>query len=333
MKFSFEHIEFLPALAIVPLLLILFIFVVRRKKYVVKKLGNPVLVKSLMKNYSPANFFLKFFFLLLAITATVLALMNLQKPGQSANIKRAGVDVMIAIDVSKSMLATDSKPNRLEKARQLVYKLMDELKDDRIGLVLFAGRAYLQMPLTTDHSAARMYVQNASPDVIPTQGTIFSEALRVCNSGYNSKERKFKSIVLISDGEDHDPEALKTAASLAENGVMINTVGIGSPEGSNIIDPSTDTYKTDAQGQPVLSKLNEPLLQQMAASTKGIYSRLDNVTESVKALKDQINTIEKTTVDDSTFRDYDSYFYWFVAAAILFLVLEQLWPERKWKIA
>ncbi len=263
----------------------------------------------------------------------VLATMNLQKPGQSANVKRAGVDVMIAIDVSKSMLATDSKPNRLEKARQLVYKLLEELKDDRIGLVLFAGRAYLQMPLTTDHSAAKMYVQNASPDVIPTQGTIFSEALRVSNSGFNSKERKFKSIVLISDGEDHDPEALKIAASLAENGVMINTVGIGSPEGSNIIDPSTDTYKTDAQGQPVLSKLNEPLLQQMAAASKGVYSRLDNVAETVKTLKDQINTIEKTSIDDASFRDYDSLFYWFVAAAILFLVLEQCWPERKWKIA
>lgn len=259
--------------------------------------------------------------------------MNLQKPGKSANLKRAGVDVMLAIDVSKSMLATDSKPNRLEKARQLVYKLLDELKDDRIGLVLFAGRAYLQMPLTTDHSAAKMYVQNAGPDAIPTQGTVFSEALNICNSGFNSKERKFKTIVLISDGEDHDPEALKLASSLGENGVMINTIGIGSPEGSNIIDPSTDTYKVDAQGQPVISKLNEPLLQQLASTTKGVYSRLDNVNETVKIIKSQISSIEKSPIDDASFRDYDSYFFWFIGAAILLLTIEQFWPERKWKIA
>lgn len=333
MKFSFQHIEFLPALAIIPALILLFFFVIRRKKYIAKKIGNPTLVKSLAANYSPANFFLKFLFLLLATTAIVLALMNLQKPGQSANVKRAGVDIMIALDVSKSMLATDAKPSRLEKARQLIYKLLDELKDDRIGLVLFAGRAYLQMPITTDHSAAKMYVQNANPDIIPTQGTIFSEALKVSNTGFNSKERKFKSVVLISDGEDHDPEALKVASSLAENGVMINTVGIGSPEGTNIIDPSTDTYKVDAQGQPVISKLNEPLLQQMAATTKGVYSRLDNIAETVKTLKDQINTIEKTSVDDASFRDYDSFYYWFAGAALLFLIIELIWPERKWKIA
>jgi Ca-activated chloride channel homolog len=333
LNFEFEHIDFLPALAIIPTLLFLFIWILQGKKSIAKKIGNPQLVKELSKNYSPANFIIKFVFVLLALAAIVLGVLNMRKPGQSANLKRAGVDVVIALDVSKSMLADDSKPNRLEKARQFVYKLLDELKDDRIGLVLFAGRAYLQMPLTTDHSAARIYVQNASPDAVPTQGTIVSEALRMSNSAFNSRERKFKSIVLITDGEDHDPEAQTLGASLAQNGVMVNTIGIGSPEGSPIMDPATDSYKTDPQGQTVISKLNETLLQDLANTTKGVYVRLDNVVAAVTRIREQLDTIEKTSLEDATFRDYDTFYFWFIGAALLLLVIEIMWPERKWKLA
>ncbi len=333
MNFSFEHIEYLPGLAVIPLLVVLFIFAWQRKKYISKKIGDSKLVKSLTGNYSSFNYLIKFLFLLIAISAIVLAAMNLQKPGQIAHVKRSGVDVVIALDVSKSMLATDIKPSRLERARQMVYKLLDELKDDRIGLVLFAGRAYLQMPLTTDHSAARIYVQNASPDIVPTQGTIFSEALRMSNTAFNSKERKFKSIILISDGEDHDAEAVGLAAGMAQNGIMINTVGIGSPEGSNITDPATGNLKTDLNGQPVISKLNESLLQQLSTTTKGIYVRLEDVNEAVSKIRAQIDTIEKSPVDDPAFRDYKSYFYWFIGVALLLVVLEFVWPERKWKTA
>ncbi len=179
-------------------------------------------------------------FFALALAAVIVASANLQKPGAMDDVQRKGVDVVIAMDVSKSMLAEDIKPNRLERARQLVYKLMDQLPNDRVGLVLFAGRAYLQMPLTTDHGAARMYIQQAGPDVVPTQGTVISEALRASNSAFNSKERKFKSIVLITDGEDHDPQAVPLAQQLAEDGVMINSVGIGSAEGAPIMDPATN---------------------------------------------------------------------------------------------
>lgn len=333
MKFEFEHIEYLPALAIIPALLFIFIWIVRQKKTIAKKIGNPALVKELTRSYSPWNFISKFLFLMVALAAVIVSLINPQKPGVSANVKRAGVDVVIALDVSRSMMAEDVKPNRLEKSRQLIYKLLDELKDDRIGLVFFAGRSYLQMPLTTDHSAARIYIQNASPDAIPTQGTVFSEALRMSNSAFNSKERKFKAIVLISDGEDHDAEAQTMGPSLASNGIMVNTVGIGSPDGSTIIDPGTDTYKKDAQGQTVVSRLNESLLQDLAGSTKGVYIRLDNIPDAVSKIKAQLDTIEKSPLEDSAFRDYDTYYYWLIALAILLLVLEQLWPERKWKLA
>lgn len=333
MKFEYEHIEFLPALVILPALVFIFIWIVQQKKAVAKQIGNPALVKDLTRSYSPVNFLLKFIFLLLAIAAIIVAAINIQTPGTSANVKRAGIDVVIALDVSKSMLAEDSKPNRLEKARQLIYKLLDELKDDRIALVFFAGRAYLQMPLTTDHGAARIYIQNASPDIVPTQGTVVGEALKMSNTAFNSKERKFKSIILITDGEDHDAEAQTLSASLAAKGVMVNTIGIGSPEGSMIMDPSTESYKKDAQGQTVVTRLNELLLQQLATETKGVYIRLDNVPEAVTKISAQLDTIEKTSLDDNSFKDYDTYYYWFIGLALLFIIAEFLWPERKWKIA
>lgn len=333
MNFHFEYIELLPVLGIVPLLILLFIWAWYRKKSIARKIGDPSLIKDLTSSYSPKNYIIKFLLVVVAIIAIIAAVINPQKPGNNATVKRAGVDVMIAIDVSKSMLAEDAKPNRLEKARQFIYKLTDELKDDRIGLVVFAGHAYLQMPLTTDHSAARIYIQNASPDNVPTQGTVLGEALRMCNSAFNSKERKYKSIVLITDGEDHDAEAQTLATSLAANGVMINTVGIGSTEGLNIMDPATDSYKKDALGQPVVSKLNESLLQQIATASNGVYVRLDKITDAVQTIRTRLNTIEKSPLEDMAFRDYESYFYWLIGAALFLLIAEFFWPEKKWTLA
>jgi Ca-activated chloride channel family protein len=245
------------------------------------------------------------------------------------NVNRKGVDVMIVMDVSKSMLAQDIKPNRLERAKQLVNKIIERMENDRVGLVLFAGRAYMQMPLTTDHSASKMYVQNASPDAVPTQGTVIAEALKMANSAFNSKERKYKAIVLISDGEDHDPEALPVAKTLQQNGVMINTIGIGSPEGAPIIDPNTNDYKKDAQGNNVITKLNEPELQQLAQAGNGIYDRLEDPTETADAITKQLGTIEQKAVSDNSYVNYISYFYWFIALAVVLLLVEMFVSEKR----
>jgi Ca-activated chloride channel family protein len=247
-------------------------------------------------------------------------------------VERKGVDVMIALDVSNSMLAEDIKPNRLEKAKQLVNRLMGFLENDRVGLVLFAGRAYMQMPLTTDHVAARMYVQNAGPDIVPTQGTMISEALKLSSSAFNSKERKYKAIVLITDGEDHDPSSLEIAAQLASNGVIINTVGIGSALGTPIPDPSTGQYRKDNQGNTVLSKLNESQLKQLAAETKGVYVNAEDINEATDLLTKQLETIQESAVEDSAFKDYIHYFQWFLGMALIFLTVEFLLPERKMKL-
>lgn len=333
MNYRFQHIEYLTALAVIPLVIVLYGQLLFWKKNTAKKIGDQHLVQALIANYSPANFLLKFLFITLALAGIITAAANLQLPGAMDNVQRKGVDVVIAMDVSKSMLAEDIKPNRLERARQLVYKLMDQLPNDRIGLVLFAGRAYLQMPLTTDHGAARMYIQQAGPQVVPTQGTVIAEALRASNSAFNSKERKYKSIVLITDGEDHDPQAIELARQLAGDGVMVNTVGIGSTQGAPIIDPATNEYKKDETGNTVISKLNETELQQLARVSKGVYAKLIDVNTTVDAIAKQLSTIEHTAMDDNAFRDYKSFFQWFLAVALVLLTAEFFLPERKWKTA
>jgi Ca-activated chloride channel family protein len=332
--FRFQHIEYLTGLAFIPVLLILFFGLLRWKKKRVQQMGDPLLVKELTRNYSPPKFAFKFILVLLSVAVIVLGAANLQKPGEMEKVNRKGVDVMIALDVSKSMLAEDVQPNRLERAKQLVNRLMDKMENDRIGLVLFAGRAYVQMPLTTDHGAARMYLQNANPDAVPSQGTVIGEALRVSNTAFNSKERKFKAIVLISDGEDHDPQAVQMTRALSQNGVMVNTVGIGSPEGIPLFNRAKNELLKDASGNSIISKLNEAELQQLAQQTNGIYVRLDDTGDAVNKLKLQLDTIEQKALGDEAFINYKSYFQWFLGLAFILLLIELITSEKKkWKPA
>ena len=308
-------------------------FLLQWKKSTVKKIGDERLVSQLTKNYSPLKFLIKFIIVLLAFAGITLGAMNLQSQEKTENIQRKGVDVMLVLDVSKSMLAEDVKPSRLERAKQLLTLLMGKLENDRVGLVLFAGHAYMQMPLTTDHGAARMYIQDASPSAVPTQGTVIAEALTMANNSFNNKEQKYKAIVLISDGEDHDPDAEKVAKELAKDGVMINTVGIGSPDGAPIIDPVTKELKKDAEGQTVISKLNEAELSHLSDITNGIYIRLDNIDDALITLSQQLDSIEKKSLSDTEYVNYESYFQWFLGAALLLLLLEFILPERKMKLA
>lgn len=325
----FEHTIFLYGLLLLPFLVFLFFYLLQWKRNTSKKIGDPKLVKDLVKNYSPWRFNTKVVLVLLAFGICVVAAANLQKQADQEGINRKGVDVMIALDVSRSMLANDFAPNRLERARQLVIKLMDKLPNDRIGIVLFAGRAYMQMPLTTDHSAARMYIQQAGPDVVPAQGTAIGEALQMANTAFNSKERKFKSIVLISDGESHDEDAVQVTQKLAESGVMVNAVGIGSTDGTVLIDPETGTSKKDLQGNAVITKLNETLLQQIAQNSNGAYIKLEDSDAAVQQILERLSTIEQKSLQDAAYINYKSFFQWFIGAAILFLIIELLIPERK----
>lgn len=327
--YRIQHTEYLVGLAALPLLGAALWFLLGWKKNTIARIGDPSLVRQLISNFSSTRFLVKAGLALLAFVIIVIGAGNPQKPGKMENVQRKGVDVMIVLDVSKSMLARDIKPSRLEKAKQFLQLLTEKLENDRIGLILFAGRSYLQMPLTSDHGAARMYIQDASPDAVPTQGTVIAEALKMAGSAFNSKERKYKSILLISDGEDHDPDALNAAKELAKEGVMINTIGIGSPEGSPIVDPATGELKKDAQGNTVISKLNEAELQQLADVGKGEYVRLDNVDDALITMTTQLDSVEKKSMSDAEFVDYISYFQWFLGIALLFLLFEFFFSERR----
>jgi Ca-activated chloride channel family protein len=227
---------------------------------------------------------------------------------------------MIALDVSKSMLAEDIQPNRLQRAKLLVNKLIDELDNDKIGLVVFAGRAYLQMPLTSDHSAAKMYVNAASTASVPTQGTVIGDALQICNNAFEKEQKKFKAVILISDGEDHDEKAVEIAKTMAEDGVLLHTIGIGT---------STKEVKKNADGTPVITRVNEKELMDLALTGNGSFQLLADADAAVSQVIKEIDGMEKKTIKDNSLLNYRSFFPWFLGAAILILILELLYPERK----
>ena len=329
MDFQFQYPDHILLMLAIPVLILLFLLLLRWKKNVRKKMGDVRLIKALTANFSPSLFLTKYVLLSVAFAAGVIAVMNPRKPGAADSFTRKGIDVVVALDVSKSMLANDLAPNRLERAKQFINKLMTVMPDDRIGLVLFAGKAYLQMPLTADHGSAQLFVTSASPEAVPQQGTVISDALGMSEKAFNPKERRFKTIVLISDGEDHDPEAVQTAEKLAEQGVMINTVGVGSPEGSFIVDPVTGQNKVDATGTTVITKLNEETLRQVAEKTNGVYIRLEGSDEAVTELKKQLSQIETKSYGDVSLINYKTYYMWFAGAMLLLLVVEPFIPERK----
>jgi len=333
LNFQFQYKEFLLLFSALVAFAILFVFLLRWKKRTIKKIGDNRLVQQLIKNFSPQLFAGKFVLFSMAFALGIVAVANLRRPGSAENISRKGIDVVIALDVSKSMLATDLSPNRLERAKQMILKLMDQMPNDRIALVLFAGKAYMQMPLTIDHGAAAIFVSSATPDAIPAQGTVFSDALQMSARAFNTKEGRFKSVILISDGEDHDEEALKTAESISQQGIMVCTVGIGSPEGSQIPDNATNDYKRDAMGNIVISKLNEDELKQIAEKTNGIYVHFESSDQTINDLMQQLSQVEKKTFTDVSLLNYTTYYMWFAGLMFLLLILEFVLPERKRRFA
>ncbi|MGN6437097.1 MAG: VWA domain-containing protein [Agriterribacter sp.] len=299
------------------------------KRTTVKKIGDEKLVKQLTNNFSPKKHLIRFVTVTAALILLIVGAANLQSATQIESVNRQGIDIMIALDVSKSMIAEDIKPSRLERAKQLVNKLLDQLSNDRIGLVIFAGRAYMQMPLTSDHTAAKLYVNNANPDAVPTQGTVISDALRLCNTGFNNKEKKYKSILLITDGEDHDENAIKTSKTLAENGVIINTVGVGTTQGSPILNPITHESKRDLQGNIILSKLNEQGLIDISHETEGIYQQLNDIDAVVDKLVSQYAAMEQKTIRDNSLLNFRSFFQWFLVLALIGLAGEMFISDKR----
>lgn len=265
----------------------------------------------------------------LAMICCVLALANPQAGGKAEKTQRKGIDILFALDLSESMLAPDMSPDRLSRAKQLIYRTLDQMQNDRVGLVVFAGNSYLQAPLTIDYNAVKLLLSGAAPDMIPTQGTVLADAINLANESFSKKEQKHKVLVVISDGEDHDEAAVSATRKAADNGVVVYTVGVGSPEGSTVPDPSTGGLKKNAQGELVHSKLNESALKAVAQAGNGSYRLLTNINRESQWLLGEIGQMETKNLGTVVYRDYKSYFPWFLVAAIILLLTEALIPTGK----
>ena len=328
MSWQYQYPQAFWLLAGLVLLLLIYWQYVSWKKKASKRIGDDRLVKTLTKNHSSLKAGIKFTLLLLGFALGCLALTNPRKPIDAPGEERKGIDVVIALDVSNSMTATDVPPNRLQKAKQFVSKLIDKLPNDRVGLVLFAGNAYVQMPLTFDHGAAKLYVSAATPGSIPSQGTAISEALEKGRLAFEEASDRFKSVVLITDGETHDENAEEELQEAVERGIMINTVGLGSPEGTTILD-SAGNIKKDEAGNTVISKLNDTILKNIAAASKGTYVPLQNSDEAVAQITAQYAEIEKKALTDTSLFNYQPLYMWVAVPMLLFLLAEIFIPDRK----
>lgn len=325
----FQHISHLLALGLIPVLIVLFVLVVywRRKKLM--SLGDERLINTQVLGFIPGRNTTRFVLLSLAFAILVIGWANLQMGAKTEKVQRKGVDIIIALDVSKSMLARDIQPDRLTRAKQLVQSMVDKMGSDRVGLIVFAGRAYLQVPLTIDYGAMKMMLSNVSPEIVPTQGTVISQAVDLAMNSFSQKEKKYKSLVVISDGEDHDEQAVEKVRDAAETGVVVYTVGVGSPQGTTIYDPNTQSIKLNDNGDPVISRLNQEALGDIASAGRGKYYFLNNTDDVSEKLISEIGGMEQKSLGSVVFTDFKSYFQYFLAIAFLLLIAEWLLPNKK----
>lgn len=325
----FQYSAYLTALAILPVLVLLFVAMIywRRKK--LNAMGTSRLVYAQILGYIPARQTLKFILAAAGLMFVIIGCANLQKGGSAETVQRKGIDVMIALDVSKSMLARDIQPDRLTRAKQLISRLTDKMSNDRIGLVIFAGRSYLQVPLTIDYSALKLILSSVSPDMVPTQGTVIGDAVELSAQSFSAREKKYKSIILISDGEDHDERVQEQVRKATEQGIILHTVGIGSPQGAPLFDPATNSDKLDEKGNPVISKLNEEELRSIARSGNGTYTLLGNTDAAADKLVSEIDGMEQRNLGAVVYASYISYFQYFLLAALLLLIAEWLVPGAR----
>jgi Ca-activated chloride channel family protein len=329
--FRFAHTYYFYLLLLIPVFVAVFIlFLVWRKK-ALSRFGNRSVIQKLMPEYSNAKLVLKFILLLLSYTFLVFAIAGPQTGSKLEEIKRKGIDLMIALDVSNSMLAEDIKPDRLERAKQSISRLIDKLEGDRIGIVVFAGKAFMQLPITADYGAAKMFLSTISTNSITTQGTVIADAIEMAGSTFGESKRN-KAIVIITDGEDHQGNVLEQTEAAVKNGIRIYTIGMGSPDGAPIpiYNGNIRTgYKKDREGTTILTRLDETLLQKMASVGNGIYVRATGSETGLQKIFEEINKIEKTEIESRQFSDFENRFQYFLAFSLMFLILELLVFDKK----
>lgn len=329
-KIYFENIDLFYALLLLPCLLFVYIYYAKWRQKTQDKFADSSLIASIIPSYSGKKILIKQFCSLLGFFFLIIALVNPQIGSKLKVLKRKGVDMVVAMDVSKSMLARDVQPNRLTKSKLMVSKLIDALKTDRLGIIVYAGKAYPQLPVTTDYAAAKMFLKTVDTDIVPTQGTAISDAINMAVDYLESSASKNQLLYIISDGEDHQEgvdEAIKTAV---DKGIKINTIGVGLKKGGPIpIKNSNSDFKKDRNGTVVISKLNDKLLKEIALKGNGNYLELNSIQGAVDYIMGNITETEKSEFESKRYADYEDQFQWFLALALFFFILEACIPDTK----
>ncbi|HKM95004.1 MAG TPA: VWA domain-containing protein [Prolixibacteraceae bacterium] len=333
--FRFANPEFFIALIIVPVLIILYIvFGIKRKK-AIREFGNPETLASLMPNKSAARLGWKFTIIILAITLIIIALARPQMGAKLEKIKREGVEIIIALDVSNSMLAEDIQPNRLERAKRAIARLTERLNNDKIGLIVFAGDAYTQIPITTDYSSTKLFLSAISTNIVPKQGTAIGSAINLATRSFTPNAESSKAIIIITDGENHEDDPVSMAKTAAENGIIVHTIGMGLPQGAPIpyiTASGQKDFRKDKNGEVVVTKLDDKMLQEIASAGNGKYIRANNAEVGINAIFDEIDKMQKTELESKVYSEYNDQFIYFIIAALALLVIEFFILERKNKL-
>lgn len=329
-----DESKYLYLLFILPIVALFFLLNLYWKRKKQREFGDLDLVKKLSPESSVFKPALKLIFMLLALTGIIFGLVNPKIGTKMEKVKREGIDIVFAMDVSKSMLAEDIAPNRLEKSKQIVSQIINQLGNDRIGIVAYAGSAFPVLPITTDYSVAKMFLQSINTDIVSSQGTSLDEAIKLSSTYFDDKSKTSKLLIMISDGEDHSEGAEVAAEEATKLGMKIITIGVGTEKGSTIplrINGAIQSFKRDNNNEVVITKLNKEGLITIAKSTKGGYVDGNNTKEVLEYIKNALNNIQKTEFESTQMADFQSQFQWFLGFAFTLLFVDIFFLERKTK--
>ncbi|MDR0370480.1 MAG: VWA domain-containing protein [Prevotellaceae bacterium] len=327
--FRFEHLEFLFLLILIPVLIGLFVFALIRRKRNFRKIGDWSLLENLMPNYSSFRPKLKFGLLLLSLILLIVVLARPQFGSKEQTVTRQGIEVIIALDVSNSMMSEDVQPNRLELAKQMISRMVDNMQNDKIGLIVFAGDAYVQLPITSDYVSAKMFLSSVNTNTVSRQGTAIGSAIDLAVKSFDSDKSVGKTVIIITDGENHEDDAAGAAKYAVENGVTVNVVGIGSPEGVPIPIPGTMSFRKDRSGNVVVSRLNEEMCRNIAFNGEGMYVRADNSNNALRLLNNELDKLAKSDIETKIYSEYNEQYQSFAFIALFILVVEFFIFSRK----
>ncbi|WP_053990753.1 VWA domain-containing protein [Mangrovimonas sp. TPBH4] len=319
-------------LLVIPIVIVLFLMLQIWKYRAQKKFANKELLQRLSPNQSLFKSILKVVVMCLAFACLALALVNPKIGTKLETVKREGVDVVFAVDVSKSMLAEDIAPNRLEKAKQLVTQIINNLASDRVGIIAYAGKAFPQLPITTDYASAKMFLQNMNTDMLSSQGTAIDEAIELAKTYFDDEQQTNRVLIIISDGEDHSEMSSSVAEEANKEGIRIFTIGVGDVKGGPIPIKKNGVvlnYKKDSNGETVITKLNEETLKSIAEEAKGEYINGRNTATVVEAIREVLNKMDKTEFEAKEYADFKDQFQWFLGFGIFFLFIDIFLLERK----